>query len=76
MSVLREENTSREDYIQRKDTDSGTEIVTKTSGILSCSNFMIIVQRMSQRTDLHSVQVGAQSLLMSYLMFCHMCNSA
>ena len=63
MSVLSEENNSREDYIQRKDTDSGTEIVTKISSLLSCSNFMIIVQRTSQRTDLHLSACGCTVII-------------
>ena len=45
MSELREENTSREEnmqqYMQRKNTESGTEIETKISGLLSYSNFII-----------------------------------
>ena len=65
MSVLREENTSREDYIQQSGgkTQSGTEIETKISGLLSCSNFMINVQRTSQRTDLHSNACGCTGII-------------
>ena len=68
MSVLREENTSREDYIQQysgERTESGTEIETKISGLLSCSNFMINAENESY----------VQSLLKSSIMFYRMCNS-
>ena len=63
MSVLREENTSREDYIQQyrgKTHRSGTEIESTISGHLSCSNFMINVHRMSQRIDLHLNACGCR----------------
>ena len=68
MSVLREENTSREDYIQQysgEKTESGTEIETKISGLLSCSNFMINAENKSY----------VQSLLKSSIMFYRICNS-
>ena len=78
MSVLRDKNTSREDYTYnnntaKKKTESGTEIETKTSGLLSCSNIMINVQRTSQRTDLHSNACGCTVII---TVFCQMCNSA
>ena len=66
MSMPREENTSREGLhttIQRKNMESGTEIETKISGLLSCSNFVINVQRTSQRTDLHSNGCGCTVII-------------
>ena len=50
-------------YIQRKNTESGTEIVTKISGLLSCSNFMINAQRTSHQTDLHSNVCGCTVII-------------
>ena len=47
MSVLREENTSREDYIQQKTQTEAQKLRIK-SGASSCSYFMINVQRKSQ----------------------------
>ena len=70
MSVLREENTSREDYIQQcrgKTQKVDPEIETKISGLLNCSNFII---------NESEADKGVQSLLKSVLMFCQMCNSA
>ena len=70
MSVLREENTSREDYIQQyrgKTQKLDPEIETKISGLLNCSNFIINESEADE---------GVQSLLQSVLMFCQMCNSA
>ena len=51
MSVLREELLERAIYIQQYREKNETEIETKISGLLSCLNFMINVQRTSQRTD-------------------------
>ena len=77
MSVLRDKNTSREDYTYnntaKKTQRVEQKLRLKSVASMSCSNIMINVQRTSQRTDLHSNACGCTVIIK---VFCQMCNSA